>query len=160
MDKKNGKAATTKAPMFKHAKPGSWDAAKALDFAKRSPAHRQWAILLDRLVAVDADNAETVAWLESIPDPDVVAAMSVCPVQETHKGRHYIFLRPAWADDDRYWDGARQVDGVAVDVKTRCSTGTRGVLVVARAVGAGRAPDVDRPHGARRGTESRQEDDE
>ncbi len=65
-------------------------------------------------------------------------------MQETKKGRHYLFYRPEWAG---YWDGARQQGSgpsLAVDVKTRCGTGTRGVLTVAPSSGkqwaVGRAP--------------------
>jgi putative DNA primase/helicase len=120
-----------KSPMFPHAEAGAWTWARVEAFVKDTPRHAEWGLLLDAVVAVDADDAETVAWLESLQDPDVRAALDVCPVQATRKGRHYLFLRPAWADDEGYWDGARQVADRAVDLKTRCSTGTRGVLVVA-----------------------------
>jgi phage/plasmid-associated DNA primase len=120
-----------KAPMFKHSKPGAWNADKARDFHRRTPEHANWGMLLDKLVALDADDADAVRCIEALQDPDAAAALAVCPVQETRKGRHYLFLRPAWADEEGFWDGARQVQGIAVDVKTRCSTGTRGLLVVA-----------------------------
>lgn len=120
-----------KAPMYPHAEAGAWTWAKVEAFVKDHPRHTEWGLLLDTVIAVDADDAETVAWLESLQDPDVRAALDVCPVQATRKGRHYIFLRPPWADDEGYWDGARQVADRAVDLKTRCSTGTRSVLVVA-----------------------------
>ena len=57
---------------------------------------------------------------------------------------HYMFLRPEWADAEGYWDGARQVEDFALDLKTRCSTGTRGLLVISPTPGKewlrGRAP--------------------
>ena len=50
----------------------------------------------------------------------------------TKKGRHYIFLRPEWVDAKGFWDGARQCpNGLEIDFKSLCATGTRGLLVVA-----------------------------
>jgi phage/plasmid-associated DNA primase len=113
---------------------------------ENNPRHKAWALLLDRLCVVDADTEEAVCWLErDVKDPDVRSAMDQCPIQLTKKGKHFVFLRPAWADEEGYWDGARQKGkGLDVDLKTVCSTGTRGVLVVAPSDGKrwvdGRAP--------------------
>ena len=87
---------------------------------------------MDGLCAVDVDDAATQAWVDSLESHEIREALAVCPVQTTKKGRHYIFRRPDWADAEGYWDGARQhgTKGPAVDLKTRCSTGTRGVLAV------------------------------
>eukprot|EP00798_Chlamydomonas_sp_ICE-L_P025697 gene25697-biopygen20194 len=90
----------------------------------------EWGLLLDSLCVVDADSDDAVAKIEALQDPDVVEALSVCPIQQTNKGRHYLFIRPEWADAEGYWDGARQVIGFDADLKTRCSTGTRGVLAI------------------------------
>eukprot|EP00798_Chlamydomonas_sp_ICE-L_P017776 gene17776-biopygen26739 len=103
---------------------------KARLYMLKNPEHAQWALLLDSLCVVDADSDDAVAKIEALQDPDVVDALSVCPIQKTSKGRHYVFIRPEWADAEGYWDGARQVKGFDADLKTRCSTGTRGVLAV------------------------------
>eukprot|EP00798_Chlamydomonas_sp_ICE-L_P008386 gene8386-biopygen12417 len=103
---------------------------KARLYMLKNPEHAQWALLLDSLCVVDADSDDAVAKIEALQDPDIVHALSVCPIQNTSKGRHYVFIRPEWADAEGYWDGARQVKGFDADLKTRCSTGTRGVLAV------------------------------
>jgi P4 family phage/plasmid primase-like protien len=56
-----------------------------------------------------------------------------------------MFLRPDWADEEGVWDGARQAaGGLAIDFKTKCKSGTRGVLSVAPSPGKkwipGRSP--------------------
>lgn len=135
-----------KSPLFAHAKEGSWTKEKLEEFERRNPEHGTWGLLLDRLCVVDADDAETVAWLEGQGTSGEVPEMKRCPIQATKKGRHYVFLRPQWADEEGYWDGARQRPESMrkVDLKTRCSTGTRGVLVVSPSEGKrwlpGRAP--------------------
>eukprot|EP00798_Chlamydomonas_sp_ICE-L_P011002 gene11002-biopygen12473 len=103
---------------------------KAHSYMVKNPEHAQWGLLLDSLCVVDADSDDAVAKIEALQDPDVVEALSVCPIQQTNKGRHYLFIRPEWADAEGYWDGARQVIGFDADLKTRCSTGTRGVLAI------------------------------
>ena len=135
-----------KCPMFEHKKEGAWTELKLAEFIQRNPRHKAWALLLDRLCVVDADTKDAVDWLErDIQDPDVRSAMDQCPIQLTKKGKHFLFLRPTWADEEGYWDGARQKgNALEVDLKTICSTGTRGVLVVAPSDGNkwmdGRAP--------------------
>jgi hypothetical protein len=52
------------------------------------------------------------------------------PMETTRKGRHYFFRRSALADARGYYDGARQ-RMASVDFKTRCETGTGGVIAVA-----------------------------
>lgn len=135
----------SKCPMFAH-KNGEWTHDMLTKFIKANPKHSSWGLLLDKMCVVDADNQDAVDWLEvKIQDPDVRSVMDQCPVQITKKGKHYLFLRPSWADEEGYWDGARQKGtDVEVDLKTKCSTGTRGLLVVAPTTGkhwaCGRAP--------------------
>jgi P4 family phage/plasmid primase-like protien len=122
----------TKAPCFPHAS-APWDERMCAAFATEHPEHKHWGLLLDKLCTVDADDAETVAWIESHEDPAMQDALQKCAIQRTRKGRHYIFYRPAWADAEGFWDGARQAaaGGRCVDLKTRCGTGTRGLLSIA-----------------------------
>jgi putative DNA primase/helicase len=135
-----------KAPMFKHAGKAQWGWAEADAYANSNPTHTPWGMLLDGLVVVDADDAETVEWLEMMKyeEGEVGEAMQRCAIQETRKGRHYMFLRPQWADEEGYYDGARQVKHKEVDMKTLCRTGTRSLLSVAPTEGKawvkGRAP--------------------
>ena len=136
--------AGTKQPMFAHKKEGEWSRERSEAYAAENPNHKSWGMLLDGLIAVDCDDEAAVAWVESQEDAETREALSRCAVQETRKGRHYVFYRPSWADAEGYWDGARQKGDIAVDVKTRCSTGTRGLLTVAPSKDkrwqAGRAP--------------------
>ena len=134
----------TKQPLVAHAKPGAWTWEAYDEFVRKNPAHTGWGLLLDGLCVVDADDADSVEWLEGLAH-STIAELSRCPVQMTSKGRHYVFIRPTWADAEGYYDGARQCGaGRAVDLKTRCRTGTRGLLVVAPTPGKrwadGRAP--------------------
>jgi hypothetical protein len=143
--------AVGKAPLHKHRATASnkagWGWEEADEYMRVNGAHMSWGLLLDGLVAVDCDDAASISWLEGLglADAEIGAALARCAVQETRKGRHYLFYRPAWADAEGFFDGARQAPGGhAVDVKTRCSTGTRGVLAVEPSKDkkwvAGRAP--------------------
>ncbi len=123
----------------------TWTWAKLDEHLAKNPGASTsggWGLLLDGLCVVDADSAEAVAWLEGLG----LAELERCPMQLTAKGRHYLFARPAWADEEGFYDGARQLgrDGPDVDFKTRCGTGTGGLLVVAPTRGKrwadGRAP--------------------
>ena len=69
------------------------------------------------------------------------------PVPRDCQGKALDVPRPTWADspDSGVWDGARQAaDGVAIDFKTKCENGARGVLSVSPSPGKcwvpGRAP--------------------
>ncbi len=137
-----------KVPLFRHSGQHMWDWSKVEKYREKQPRHISWGLLLDRLCAVDADSQESWHRLEAESSTDAAEALSTCPVQETRKGRHYLFLRPAWADEEGYYDGARQSaakdSGLDVDFKSLCGTGTRGVLVVAPSIHKswlqGRAP--------------------
>ena len=129
--------------MYKHSSGPPWSQERATQFAQDNPKHTEWGVLLDTICVVDADDEAAVAQLEQLAT-NSVPELSYCPCQRTRKGMHYMFLRPEWADAEGYWDGARQVEGCAVDLKTRCSTGTRGMLVISPTPGKdwlpGRAP--------------------
>ena len=135
-----------KSPLYKH-KDNVWTQKESDMFMRSNLEHTEWGILLDRLCVVDADDDRAVAAIEAMADSseDIATAIRCCPSQRTRKGRHYFFLRPEWADVEGLWDGARQAaDGLAIDFKSRCSTGTRGVIVVAPSTNKewveGRAP--------------------
>ena len=138
-----------KSPLFKH-RDGAWTQKESESFLRSNPAHPEWGILLDGLCVVDADDEQAVEAIEGMADaPDAPEelrkAIRCCPRQRTRKGCHFFFLRPGWADVEGFWDGARQsTGGLAVDFKSRCSTGTRGVIVVAPSTNKhwaeGRAP--------------------
>lgn len=90
------------------------------------------AILAHDIVVLDFDNAEIferVATLfpEDFDEDNVVN-------ERTRKGRHFFYKRPAIFDTEGIYDkaGAFAKAGFeALDIKTRCSTGTRGVIVIA-----------------------------
>ena len=121
-----------KQPLVSHKLPGQWDWSTFDAFVKETPLHSDWGILLDRIVVIDCDDEASVALLESFADADPVVkvALASCAIQKTMKGLHYMFSRPSWADDLGYWDGARQVKGMNIDVKTLCKNSTRGLLSV------------------------------
>ena len=122
----------TKEPMRCH-HTKQWDWPELDAFLGDHPDQTWWGIILDRLLVVDCDTAVAVALVEQLGRdvPEVGEALAKCAVQETKKGFHYIFLRPAWADEERYFDDSRQVAGLEIDVKTICSTDARGLLLVA-----------------------------
>ena len=123
-----------KRPMHKHSNGHVWSEEMAEQYAHDHPGHNDWGLLLDEPAVVKMEQLA----MSNVPE------LSCCPCQRTRKGMHYMFLRPQWADAEGYWDGARQVEGCAVDLKTRCSTGTRGMLVISPTPGKewlpGRAP--------------------
>ena len=134
-----------KSPMFAHKGAGQWTAHKAAHFMAEHPTHQYWGLLLDRNVVLDADDADAVAWLEWLAEDGTAPLLKRCPAQATRKGQHYFMLRSAEADEQGFYDGARQASGGKnVDFKTLCSTGTRGALVVSPTPGKtwlpGRAP--------------------
>ncbi len=119
-----------KNPEFAH-RTSPWTWTECSQALARSPSNCKWGILLDKICVVDVDTADAGEAIKRLCeiDMDVRRALESCPIQLTSKGRHYLFARPAWADAEGYWDGARQHD-IGADFKTRCRTGTRGVLVV------------------------------
>ncbi|GAX86006.1 hypothetical protein CEUSTIGMA_g13422.t1 [Chlamydomonas eustigma] len=116
--------------MFKHKTP-VWDWDRLGRFDRENPVHDEWGLLLDRLLVIDFDSqhAHDAVFSAMSDHPDVMLALSLAPMQKTSKGYHYLFLRSAYADTNRIFDGARQCD-LDVDIKTVCSSGSRGVLAV------------------------------
>ena len=132
-----------KRPMVMHKKQGSWGLTQLSAYMKKNPQHTAYGLLLDSICVVDADTSDAVSALERAAeeDPDIWNAMEICPVQQTKKGRHYFFARPKWADECKFYDGARQSPlKLDLDLKTICATGTRGVLVVAPTKGKSWVP--------------------
>lgn len=141
----------TKQPEVRHRAPFHWTwddlekyvsrKSRCIDGVLRLP-HATWGLLLDRLCAIDCDDLETATFLEG-----KVPELATCPMQKTTKGVHFLFARPAWADEDGYWDGARQlgVAGLPVDFKTITASEnddglgslvpTRGMLQISPSVG-------------------------
>lgn len=117
-----------KEPEFCH-KNDKWGWEDADAYMGAKPDFKNWGLLLDGLCVIDCDDSQAVAWAEG----EIGDLMEGCAVQETKKGKHYMFLRPDWADDEGFYDGARQtmVKGLQLDLKTMCSTGTRGLLSIA-----------------------------
>ena len=136
--------AGTKTPARKHStKPWSWE--KLALFTDEFPTHRDYGLLLDNLCAIDADNAEMVDVLEELRVAHNLEEMNNCPMQLTARGQHLIFLRPSWADNEGFYDGAAQNPAISeIDFKSKCSTGSRGVLCIApskdKSWAPGRAP--------------------
>jgi P4 family phage/plasmid primase-like protien len=126
-----------KTPLAKHAG-GRWNWDLFDAHVSANPGHTAYGLLLRALCAVDVDDRQLADELEAA-HPE----MATCPMVETRRGRHYYFTRPAWADDEGFFDGAKQ-RGEAVDFKSVCSTGTSGFLVVPPSPGKrwaeGRAP--------------------
>jgi hypothetical protein len=115
-----------KHPMYPHkgaSDPWTWD--KFDSFAINNLDHQNYGLLLDRIIAIDADSVAAVTLLET-RFPETLT----CPAQDKHKGRHYFFLRPVIADTRGFFDGARQKEDLDIAVKTICRTGTRGILQV------------------------------
>lgn len=68
-----------------------------------------------------------------------IPELSTCVLEKTSRGKHYIFLRPSWADEEGYFDGPGQnrhhkdaaARALKIDFKTICSGfNTRGLLVI------------------------------
>lgn len=110
-----------KRPLHAHAG-GRWGWA---DFhAKARGSLRDVGILLHNLCVVDVDDADVAAALEAR-----FPVLASTPRARTRKGVHYYFARSALADLDGYYD-ARSPPIDRVDFKTRCSNGTRGLILV------------------------------
>ena len=132
-----------KRPMFAH-RLGKWSWEELGRFlAQRDNdgkgPHDTWGLLLDRVCAIDADDAATITFIEAR-----VQELASCPAQATSRGRHWLFSRPAWADADGFYDGSAQnkqhadaaVRALKVDFKSVTShEGTRGVLQVSPSAG-------------------------
>jgi P4 family phage/plasmid primase-like protien len=121
--------AERKVPAVPH-KDNQWSWGQYDRYRSAHPQHGNWALLLHSICVVDAD---CPIW--ACDQERARQELQSCPKVETTKGNHFFFLRPAFADEDGYFDGARQRSGINVDFKSICSTGTSGLIVVAPAPG-------------------------
>lgn len=120
----------TKQPLFPH-RNGQWTWSLLETYMKkhRRKKTNDMGILLKTLCVVDVDTRELVTELESR-----FPILRECPCEDTKKGRHYFFRRSSLCDSVSYMD---QRSGVIpkVDFKTRCSTGSAGLIIVAPSKG-------------------------
>lgn len=122
-------ATKDKAPMYKHAdNTWSWDLFQ--DFVTKKQEWTEYCILLRSMVVLDFDDtALAYEWEEKYP------VMTECPMQKTKKGVHYFFARTQLCDELKVYDKSRYLTDdqgriLEVDVKTVCSTGTAGLIMV------------------------------
>jgi len=115
-----------KKPVVSH-REGSWknQFPQALD----SPiwkANKQLGLLLEDLGVLDFDDmSEFRNFKTKFPE------MDLCPLQETKKGVHVFFRRDKRWDDNSIYDKSRCLPSLPnVDIKTKCSTGTGGLIMV------------------------------
>jgi len=80
-------------------------------------------LLTEKLIVVDIDDKETCNKME-----ELFAEFKETVICETNKGRHYYFNRTIHSMCIK--DGVRQMDNLAIDIKTLTSTGTRGVISI------------------------------
>jgi hypothetical protein len=83
-------------------------------------------LLLQDLCVIDVDCRDAEARLEASFGPMLACA----PKERTARGAHYWFRRSALCDSDGYYNARSEIIP-GVDLKTRCRTGTSGILVVA-----------------------------
>jgi len=136
--------ADTKQPVHKHASPHDYDSKAAqlvaeMDGTPAQQAHwnREMSryslnLLLDELYVIDCDSPEAFQWVQDELIRRFPAEFEDCPMQQTRKGMHFIFLRPPGCD---HYFSSRAVtlpDGTKpeIDICTVTSTGTRGNLNV------------------------------
>jgi P4 family phage/plasmid primase-like protien len=125
-------AMKTKQPMRSHkANRWSWDALTAFLRSRAGKKPFATGILLREICAIDFDSNELAEQFEAR-----FPILRSVPMETTSKGRHYFLGRPKWADEEGYFDGARQHgQELDVDFKSVCSTGTSGMIVVAPSPG-------------------------
>ncbi len=133
--------AGTKSPMFHH-KESQWSRDDFWNYVKKEKKLKindPIGILCDRLLIIDFDD-QTI-----LPDyRNKWPELDTCPFETTTKGAHAYFLRTPLCDELQIHDGARKYydrindgDGsvrfevLPIDVKTKCKSGTRGLIVCA-----------------------------
>ncbi len=125
--------ATTKQPKYKH-KGGVWSWASFTHHLERQTDAFELGILLQTLIVLDFDDAqEAQRWETRYP------ILHTCPLAKTKKGCHYYLSRTPLCDDLELYDKARCFTEAGqildVDLKTRCSTGSGGNIVVSPSTG-------------------------
>jgi P4 family phage/plasmid primase-like protien len=124
------KSAGRKEPRYAH-RGGRWTWSSYDAFRSKFRTHTEFGVLLKTLCAIDVDDEDTARLLE-----EEFECLGRAPMERTSKGRHYMFVRPASADAEGFYDGARQHGAVLkADFKSVCSTGTSGLLVCAPSAG-------------------------
>lgn len=133
----------TKGCKFSH-KGGKWNNKQFnLKYQKLNNENQPFdvAILCKTLVCLDFDVPDLADEYE-----EKYQELQVCPKESTRKGFHFILSRTARCDSLKLMDGARQfIDAdnmpLELDIKTVCSTGTAGVLVIAPSSNKNWVPD-------------------
>lgn len=121
-----------KGPQFAH-KNGDWTWQKS-DAIQWSNVN-MFGLLLKDLIVIDIDGKNFLDFYENH-----FPCLQQCPKENTKKGAHYFFSRTTLCDARKLYDGARALksdtllaedNGVLpIDIKTVCSTGTCGFLVI------------------------------
>lgn len=86
-------------------------------------------VLLQDLCVIDVDDEQMASELEA-----KFPILKEVPMEKTRRGRHYWFRRSEEADLLGYYDGHGQRQ-TGIDFKTRCRTGTGGIIVIAPSTG-------------------------
>ena len=121
----------TKHPMMPHSG-GRWSWRKLDEWRQvNSSAAESYdaCVLMSDLCVIDVDDEEMAVRLES-----KFPILHSVPMEKTRRGRHYWFRRSEEADLFGYYDGHGQREK-GIDFKTRCRTGTGGVVVIAPSSG-------------------------
>lgn len=124
-----------KAPMFAH-KDGKWTWTRFK--ASANVNVDMWGILIKDLIVIDIDGGQDfINYYE-----DHFKFLTNCPKETTRKGAHYFFKRTALCDRLKIVDKARELQSdtllsdpdrpgeIPIDIKTICSTGVGGFLIV------------------------------
>ena len=119
----------SKHPLMPHSK-NRWSWSKLDEWKELTHNERHDAcVVLSELCVIDVDNEEIAARLESS-----FPVLHSVPMEKTTHGRHYWFRRSDEADIYGYYDGHGQREK-GVDFKSRCRTGTGGIVVIAPSSG-------------------------
>lgn len=131
----------TKHPVMPHSG-GRWSWDKLEEWKRLNPSDKNAGmeryeryercdacILMSDLCVIDVDDEEIALRLES-----KFPILHDVPMERTRRGRHYWFRRSQEADLFGYYDGHGQREK-GIDFKTKCRTGTGGVVVIAPSSG-------------------------
>ena len=131
--RQQGNGDLVKAPMLAH-KDGkwTWERYEQIDMSKA----KMLGILLKDIIVIDIDGKEYLQPYEAVYED-----LNDCPQEMTKNGAHYFYLRTKLCDELKLFDMARGLkskdlprkegqDTLPIDIKTRCSTGSGGFLIV------------------------------